>query len=71
VLRLLVLEANTATGRPGIAETAAANIAAPADASLTLPQPLDAWKFVLNRDVLSDDWRQTELKKWIASLEWT
>lgn len=30
-----------------------------------------AWKFVLNREILSDDCRQTELKNWIASLERT
>ena len=30
-----------------------------------------AWKFALDRDILSDDRRQTELRNWIASLERT
>lgn len=30
-----------------------------------------AWKLVLNREILNDDCRQTELKNWIASLERT
>jgi GMP synthase (glutamine-hydrolysing) len=77
-LRLLVLEGNTAAGRRRIAETAGAtpaesyaavlrslaqhavvDICTPADADAMLPEPLN------------DDFRRTERKNWIASLDQT